>query len=101
VEVWSDSDHFMYGGMANAMRIVRGPNSPSLKQALDVPDRLGWVEAIRAEVLDQLLDPSQPNQVPVMRDQLGLIGNEYKIFRTATRLVRKMSAEDLTIVKKS
>jgi hypothetical protein len=86
--------------MANAARLVRGPNDPTVKQALDAVDREGWIDAIRSEVLDQLLDPNQPSLVPTERSQVGLGGKPYKVFRTATRLVRKVEPKDPRIERK-
>ena len=100
VEQWSDSDYFFYGGMANAARLVRGPNEPTVKQALEAGDRAGWIDAIRSEVLDQLLDPNQPSLVATDRSQVGLGGKPYKVFRTATRLVRKVEPKDPRIERK-
>jgi hypothetical protein len=90
----------MYGGLANAVRIVRGPNTPSVKQALDAVDRQGWIDAIRSEVLDQLMDPNEPSLVPTDRADVGRDGRSYKVFRTATRLVRKMDPVNPLLEKK-
>ena len=101
-EVWSASDQFLYGGYANAVKLVRGPNNPTTKIALDTAgaDYAGWQAACLVEV-EQLIGGSDPTLVACDRKDINLSGVGYQIFRTATAWTRKMDPADPTIeVKK-
>ena len=101
-EVWSASDQFLYGGYANAVKLIRGPNNPTTKNALDVngADYAGWQAACMVEV-EQLIGGNDPTLVACERKDINSNDVGYTILRTATAWTRKMDPADPTVeVKK-
>ena len=102
-EVWSASDQFYYGGISNAVKLIRGPNNPTTKTALDLskPDYAGWQEACKVEI-EQLIGGEDPTLIACDRRDINKYGKGYEIFRTATAWVRKMdpSNPDIELRKK-